>query len=418
MISYLNSKKILKEGIIKIKDESILSNNSFNRISSSNVYSKFDYPSGNNAAFDGYAINSKDTRNLNKDKFKAFKIIGSIAAGRQPFKKKIKKFEAVEIMTGGIIPKGFDTIIPNEQIKYYPDNKTRKYILINRGVDSYNHVRFAGSDYKKKELIIKKNTIILPNHILALKTLGIKKIKVKKKINILFFSTGNEISNSDKIPNWKVRNSNSHYIKNLEGNFLFHFKNGGILKDNHRKIFKMKLKKMLNSKIDIIVTSGAVSAGKYDFIPDIVKTFKLSNYFKSVAIRPGKPVLFAKIKNKQKAVFGLPGNPISSAACFRFFVYPYISNILGCSEEKPIKAILKNEFTKTKNFTRFAKSELSTTKNGKIEVKILKGQESFRIKSFVKSNIWALLPSGKSKFRKGEIIDCYIANFPNQTLIL
>ena len=213
MISYLNSKKILKEGIIKIKDESILSINSFNRISSSNVYSKFDYPSGNNAAFDGYAINSKDTRNLNKDKFKAFKIIGSIAAGRQPFKKKIKKFEAVEIMTGGIIPKGFDTIIPNEQIKYYPDNKMRKYILINRGVDSYNHVRFAGSDYKKKELIIKQNTIILPNHILALKTLGIKKIKVKKKINILFFSTGNEISNSDTIPNWKVRNSNSHYIK-------------------------------------------------------------------------------------------------------------------------------------------------------------------------------------------------------------
>ena len=109
---------------------------------------------------------------------------------------------------------------------------------------------------------------------------------------------------------------------------------------------------------------------------------------------------------------------MSSAACFRFFVYPYISNILGLSEEKPIKAILKNEFTKTKNFTRFAKSELSTTKNGKIEVEILKGQESFRIKSFVKSNIWALLPSGKSKFRKGEIIDCYIPNFPNQTLIL
>ena len=179
-------------------------------------------------------------------------------------------------MTGGIIPKGFDTIIPIEQINFYPDNKTRKFILISKRVGSYNHVRFTGSDYKKKELIIKQNTIILPNHILALKTLGIKKIKVKKKINILFFSTGNEISNSDTIPNWKVRNSNSHYIKNLEGNFFFNFKNGGILKDNHEKIFKMKLNKMLNSKIDIIVTSGAVSAGKYDFIPNVIKTFRLS----------------------------------------------------------------------------------------------------------------------------------------------
>ena len=417
MISYQNSKRILKKAAIKIKNETILSINSLNRISSSNIYSKFNYPSDDNAAFDGYAINSKDTKNLDKNKSKAFKIVGSIAAGRQPFKKKIKKFEAVEIMTGGIIPKGFDTIIPIEKISFYPNKKNPKSILLNKRVGKYNHVRFAGSDYKKKELVIKKNNIILPNHILALKTLGIKKIKVKKKINILFFSTGNEISNSDTIPNWKVRNSNSHYIKNLNENFLFNFKNGGILRDNDEKIFKLKIRKMLNSKIDIIVTSGAVSAGKYDFIPNVIKTFNLSNYFKSVAIRPGKPILFAKIKYKEKVIFGLPGNPMSSAACFRFFVYPYISNVLGLSEEKPIKAILKNNFVKKKNFTRFAKSKLSTTKNGKIEVEILKGQESFRIKSFIKSNIWALLPSGKSKFKKGQIVDCFFPNNSNQTLI-
>ncbi len=417
MISYQNSKKILKKGIIKIKDESILSTNSLNRVASSNIYSKLNYPSGDNAAFDGYAINSNDTKNINKNKSKVFKIIGSIAAGKKPFNKRIKKFEAVEIMTGGIIPKGFDTIIPIEQINFYPNNKTRKFILINKKIGKYNHVRFAGSDYKKNELVIKKNTIILPNHILALKTLGIKNVNVKKKINILFFSTGNEISNSDTIPNWKVRNSNSHYIKNLNENFLFNFKNGGILRDNDEKIFKLKVKKMLNSKTDIIVTSGAVSAGKYDFIPNVIKTFKLSSYFKSVAIRPGKPILFAKIKNKQKAIFGLPGNPISSVACFRFFVYPYISSLLGLNEEKPIQAILKNNFIKKKNFTRFAKSKLNTTKNGKIEVEILKGQESFRIKSFIKSNIWTLLPAGKTKFKKGEIVDCFFPNHSNQTLI-
>ena len=174
---------------------------------------------------------------------------------------------------------------------------------------------------------------------------------------------------------------------------------------------------MLSSNTDIIVTSGAVSAGKYDFIPEVIKTFKLSNYFKSVAIRPGKPILFAKIKNNQKAIFGLPGNPMSSAACFRFFVYTYISIILGLNDEKPIKAILKNTFIKKKNFTRFAKSKLNTTNNGKIEVEILKGQESFRIKSFIKSNIWTLLPAGKSKFKKGEIVDCFFLNHSTQTLI-
>ena len=196
----------------------------------------------------------------------------------------------------------------------------------------------------------------------------------------------------------------------------FNFKDGGILKDNHENIFRSKISKMMNSKTDIIITSGAVSAGKFDFVPDVVKKFKLSNYFKNVAIRPGKPVLFAKIKIKQKAIFGLPGNPISSAACFRFFVYPYLENLLGVEKEKPIKAILKDEFTKKANFTRFIKSNFYTTKNGKIEVKVLKGQESFRIKSFVKSNIWIKFPTGKSKFKKGEIVDCFFPNHPNKIL--
>jgi molybdopterin molybdotransferase len=414
MISYQYSKRILKKATIKIKDEDIKSTNSLNRVVSKNVYSGINYPSGDNAAFDGYAINSNDTKNIKKNSPKKFKIIGLIAAGNKPFKKKIKKYDTVEIMTGGIIPKGFDTIIPIEKIIFY---QNKKNILIDGKITKYNHVRFAGSDFKKKEIVVKKNTVIQPNHILAFKTLGIKNITVKKKINILFFSTGNEISNNDNIPSWKVRNSNSHYIKNLNENFLFNFKDGGILKDNQENIFKSKISKMLNSRIDIIITSGAVSAGKFDFIPDIVKKFKLSSYFKSVAIRPGKPVLFARIKNKQKVIFGLPGNPMSSAACFRFFVYPYITNVMGISEEKPISAILKNDFIKKKNFTRFAKSKLNTTKNGKIEVEILKGQESFRIKSFVKSNIWALLPAGKSKFKKGQIVDCFFPNHINQSLI-
>ena len=177
---------------------------------------------------------------------------------------------------------------------------------------------------------------------------------------------------------------------------------------------KKKLNRFLNSKIDIIITSGAVSAGKFDYIPYIIKKFKLSFYFKNIAIRPGKPILFAKFKGKQKAIFSLPGNPISSVACFRFFVFPYLQNLLGIEKEKPIKAILRRKFIKKANFTRFAKSKMYTTKNGKVEVEVLKGQESFKIQSFNKSNIWTLLPSGKSKFKKGEIVDCFFPNHPNK----
>ena len=412
MINYQQAKNILKKAKIKIQDEEISIKNSLNRVIAKDIISPSYYPLGDNAAFDGFAVNSKDTQNLNKKNSKQFRILGSIAAGNKPFNKKVKKFDAIEVMTGGIISKPFNTIIPIEKIDFYPTKQNPKFIIIDHKVNKNNHIRFKGSDYKKKQLIIKKGTIIQPNHILALKTLGVKKIKVKKKLNIVFFSTGNEISNSNNIPSWKVRNSNSHYIENLSENFLFNFKNGGILKDNHQNLLMSKINQILKSKTDIIITSGAVSAGKFDYIPSVVKKFKTSHYLKSVRIRPGKPILFAKIR--QKVIFGLPGNPISSAACFRFFVYPYIENILNLSPEKPIKAILKNSFEKNKNLTRFIKSKINTTKNGKLEVELLTGQESFRINSFVRSNMWAVLPYGQSKFKKGQIIDCFLPSFSNK----
>ena len=247
MISYEKSKTILKKAKIKIKDETIKSVNSLNRVVSTNVYSNINYPAGNNAAFDGYAINSKDTNGLKKKLPKKFKIIGSIAAGNKPLKIKNKKFQTVEIMTGALIPKSFDTIIPIEQINYYPNKKNAKYILLNKKIPKFEHVRFRGSDYKKGDLLISKGTILQSSHILALKTLGIKKIKVKIKPNILFFSTGNEITNKSKILDWEVRNSNCNYINSLNQNFLFNFKNGGILRDNQSNLFKSHISKMLKS---------------------------------------------------------------------------------------------------------------------------------------------------------------------------
>ena len=410
MITYKEAKKILIKSKIKIKDEIINSSKSLNRINTLDIYSTVNYPAGTNAAFDGFAINSKETIKLNKKNSQNFKILKTISAGDNPSLKKINKFEAVEVMTGALIPKFFDTIIPIEKIIF---NNNKKQILINEKIKSNQHIRYAGSDYKKKDLVIKKGTIIQPSHILAFKTLGITNIKVKKKPNILFFSTGNEISNNKNIANWKVRNSNSHYIKSLSTNFLFNFIDGGILKDKDEKFFEKQIHKNIKSKIDIIITSGAVSAGKHDFVPSVVKRFNLSNFFKGVSIRPGKPILFSKLKKREKAIFGLPGNPISSSACFRFFVYPYLLNILGVKNEKPFKAKLKNNFSKKNNLTRFLKAKLTSTNDGILEIEVLKGQESFRIKSFVESNVWGLFKDGQTKFKKGELIECYSPIGPN-----
>ena len=413
MINYNKAKKILIKSKIKIKDELINSSKSINRVNVLDIYSTVNYPAGTNAAFDGFAINSKDTNKLNKNNSQNFKILKTISAGDDPKINKVKKYETVEVMTGALIPKGFDTIIPIEKIIF---NSNNKFININNKIKKNQHIRYAGSDYKKKDLIVKKGTIIQPSHVLAFKTLGIVMIKVKKVPNILFFSTGNEISNNKNIVNWKVRNSNSHYIKSLSNNFLFNFIDGGILRDKDEKLFKKKIEKSINSKIDIIITSGAVSAGKHDFVPSVVNKFNLSNFFKGVSIRPGKPILFAKLKGFEKAIFGLPGNPISSSACFRFFVYPYLLNILGIKSEKPFKAKLKNNYSKNKKIIRFLKAKLTSTNNAILEIEVLKGQESFRIKSFVEANVWGLFKDNKANFKKGELIECYSPIGPNMIL--
>tara|TARA_B100000963_G_scaffold195248_1_gene169984 strand:- start:761 stop:2002 length:1242 start_codon:yes stop_codon:yes gene_type:complete len=413
MKSYNEALKILYKSPIKISQENIKSINSLNRICSSNIYTKNNYPSENNASLDGFAINFKNAKNIS---FKKFKIVGSIYAGSKPYRKILKKNEAIEIMTGGVMPNNSNSIIPIEDCTFTKDG-TNRYILVKKAYKKFENVRLKGSDYKIGDLVIKKNTLINSSHIKAFKALGIENIKVKKKINVVFFSSGNEISEKNQIASWKIRNSNHHYLKSLNNNFLFNFKNLGILRDNDENKFLKKLLKILNSKTSIIITSGAVSKGKFDFIPKVTSKLKLSHSFKNILIRPGKPIMFAKFKGKPKVIFGLPGNPISTAACLRFFVFPYIQNILGLNPEKSVKAILKNNFIKKKKFTRFVKSKLSTTKDGKLEVKILKGQESFRIKSFVNSNIWVLLPAGKVKFEKGEIVDCFFPNHSNQTLI-
>ena len=407
MIDYKKAQKILINSKINIKNEIILAKNSINRVSAKNIYSPTNYPAGNNTAFDGYAINSKETSRANSKNIKKFKILKTLAAGDNPRIKDVKNFSTIEVMTGALIPKPFDTVIPIELIDFYPNKKNPKFILINKKIKKNNHIRFLGSDYKKGEKIISVGKVINSSHILALKSLGVDKIIVKKRPVIMFYSTGNEISEKTSIPDWKVRNSNRHYIKSLSKNLFFEFIDGGVLRDKDDKLFKKLINKNFNSKCDIIITNGAVSAGKFDFVPRVIKEFNLSNYFKGVAIRPGKPILFAKFKNKEKAFFGLPGNPISSAACFKFFVYFYLRSILNMTKEKPFKAKLKNSYKKKKNFTKFLKGKISTNKKGILEVEVLKGQESFRIKSFTRANIWALFSSGKSTFKKGTLIECF-----------
>ena len=412
MNSYKAAISKLNNNSLKIGSEIVSIKDALNRISSKEVIAKSDYPSDDNTAFDGFAVNSKETKNT----FQKFKILKTIAAGDNPYIKKVPKLSCIEVMTGAIIKKPFDTIIPIEDIEFFPSKQNAKYIIIKKKIKKSEFIRPKGSDYKKGNKIIKKGELINPAHILSLKTLGIDKILVKKKVNIVFYPSGNELSDKKNIPSWKIRNSNTIYLNSLIRSLPVNFTVKKILRDKDKILFKKQISKQLKSKTDILITSGAVSKGKFDFIPSVINQFKLKNHFKGVAIRPGKPIMFAKFNNN-KCFFGLPGNPISSVACFRFFVIPLLFKSLGLKVEKPIFAKLKNKFSKKKKFTRFVKGKLTFDKKGLVQFEVFEGQESYKIEPFVKSNAWGVFKDGVSVFNKGNLIDVYSASGLNEFLI-
>ena len=205
MINYNKSQEILIKSKINIKNEIILAKESLNRISARNIYSPTNYPAGNNTAFDGYAVNFKETKGLSSKNVKKFKILKILAAGDNPKIKNIKKYNTIEVMTGALIPKLFDTVIPVEAINYYPNKKKPEFILLKKKITKNNHIRFSGSDYKKGDKIISEGEMINSSYVLALKSLGVDKIIVKKKPVIIFYSTGNEISEMTNIHDWSFK---------------------------------------------------------------------------------------------------------------------------------------------------------------------------------------------------------------------
>ena len=147
MIKYQKAIKIINKISFSLNDEKISTLNSLNRVCSKNVLSSTKNPLSNNTAFDGFALLSKETKGLSRKKFKKFKILKSLAAGDNPKIKNYQKNSSIEVMTGAIIPKPYDTVIPVEKVKYFPSKKKPTHIVVDHEVKKFSFIRFAGEDF-------------------------------------------------------------------------------------------------------------------------------------------------------------------------------------------------------------------------------------------------------------------------------
>ncbi|HFL8819344.1 MAG TPA: molybdopterin molybdotransferase MoeA [Candidatus Azoamicus sp. OHIO2] len=406
MINYFKALSIIFNNmnkhfqIIKIKNNYL--SETLYQINSNDIYSDKNIPSFNNSAMDGYAV-KQEILTKNIDKNQQITVVEKIKAGDNISTKKFDKNNAVAIMTGAKIPREFDTVIKLEDVK----NSDNNYIIPIRHIKKGDNIRFIAEDFKKKDLLIKKCTRLDYNNIITLATCGIIKLNTLTAPNFFLISTGNEISDIKTNFNSEclIYNSSAPYLITLFKSMFFDLIYLGISNDDIY-IFLEKLRKMLVvTYINVFITTGAISKGIYDFIPNILKKIGIKIIFHFVNIKPGKPILFAMYKS-HVFFFCLPGNIISSIVGFRFFIHPFIKHFFKQDLEKPIKAKLFNDPIKKIKKDTFLKGYCYIN-NSILKVKILKNQESFKIKPLLNSNCFVFLKKNDI-IRKNSLVSIYL----------
>ncbi|MCD4745910.1 MAG: molybdopterin molybdotransferase MoeA [Bacteroidales bacterium] len=362
--------------------------NSLNRVLAQDILSDMDMPPFDKSAVDGYACRKEDLNN-------ELEIIEIISAGKAP-EKTILKNQCSKIMTGAMMPKGADSAIMIEDTEII-DNKKIKYLKDKVKVN----ICYKGEDFKSGVIVLKKGTVIKPQHIAVLASVGCARPLVSKKIKVAIIPTGDELVEPKEKPTIsQIRNSNAYLLlSNVEKisaipNYV------GIAKDSKESIFKM-ISKALSDNNDIILLTGGVSMGDYDYVPEIMKKLNIKILFDSIATQPGRPTVFGVRENQ--FIFGLPGNPVSSFVQFELLVKPLIYKMMG-HNYKPlnIKLPMGIEYNR-KRSTR--KSWLPVYINEQGRIIPLDYHGSAHINAFTSADGLISIPIGETTLKKGEIVN-------------
>lgn len=376
-------------------------NTSFSQINKlsilENIKADRGYPPFHRVAMDGIAIQEKSFKNGIRD----FPIEGIQKAG-EPLKELMEENSCFEVMTGAILPKNTDVVIPYEQVQI-------KNNLANINIDKVNYlqnVHQKNSDYKINDILIEKHEIITPPRIGILASVGKNQIHTKTLPKIAIISTGDELVDIDDTPEiHQIRKSNVYAIESLLHTFGFYNTKLFHIKDNIEMLEK-ELKNILEN-FDCLILSGGVSMGKFDFTPKVLRNLQVEEIFYKVAQKPGKPLWFGT-SNKKQLVFGLPGNPISALVCARYYVLPALVKASGSKKQITLKGMLTEKIDFKKNFTFFHPITVTINNQAQILAQPVKFNGSGDFASLGKSDGFIELPQNKESFLNGEVYPLHL----------
>lgn len=394
----------VKEAINRVVQQDIYLNttevmleDSLGYVLAEDIVATYDIPRFNKSPYDGFAIRSKDSAGAYSENRKQFKVIDHIGAGSVS-DKILGQNEAVRIMTGAQIPEGADAVVMFEQTVEDGDTFT-----IRKSFEANENVSLKGEETTTGDIVLKKGQIINPGAIAVLATYGYSKVPVTQRPSIAVIATGSELLDvDDELQPGKIRNSNGPMIKALSAKVKLNVEAYKIQQDDLQS--SISVVKDAMSKHDIVITTGGVSVGDFDYLPEIYKAVNAEVLFNKVAMRPGSVTTVA-VANGQY-LFGLSGNPSACFTGFELFVKPAIHHMMGATAYYPqvVKATLMEDFTKANPFTRFIRASATFSQSGATVVP--SGfNKSGAVVAIAHSNSMIMLPGGTRGFKAGHTVN-------------
>jgi molybdopterin molybdotransferase len=316
MITYEEALQIVLNNSYESGSETVSLPESTGRVLAEEVFSDVNMPPFNRSAVDGYACRKEDIRQL-------LDVVETVRAGIFP-SKKIEPGQCTRIMTGAPVPEGADCVIMVEETAEISSDKIRF-----TGENTKTNISPFAQDIRVGESVLASGTLIGPQHIAIMAAVGYVNPKVALKLKVAVISTGDEIVEPEMNPGIsQIRNSNGYQLaaQVAEAGAIPAYL--GIAPDREEDTFRMISGAL--AKSDVVMLTGGVSMGTFDFVPKILEQAGIEILFRTVAIQPGKPTIFGIKGNKR--IFGLPGNPVSCFTIFEIFVKPMLWKMMGVTD--------------------------------------------------------------------------------------
>ena len=390
------SRRLIPTALVPLED-------AVGRILAEPAVAKLSIPPFNNSARDGVVLSASGLSVAKAGSL--VKLAGELRAGDSVEVANGIDGDAARIMTGAPVPSWAEAIVMIEDLTLNDDGT----VIINRLPEPGAWIRPKGSDIAETSEILKPGRRIIPEHVQALASSGVVEAVIHTKPRVGLCSTGEELVDVKSGPpgSGQIYDSNRPFMTAMMRSFGCEVVVNEHVGDTLDEMVGF-LNRVMEASLDLVVSSGAVSMGSYDFVKPALEAVGAEIVFHKVTQKPGKPLLFAILPNGT-LYFGLPGNPVSTVVNCRFYVHYALSVMQQKPLETPVRLRLENEIEKPQGLAVFLKAQCLRGKGGAL-VRALEGQESFQTMPLLEMNGWIVLSEHVGSIQAGELVNFYPSN--------